>query len=236
MDNDSPRPKGGVFPASNKAFFGIPGLLFVFNMLFLSCNPVTLRPPDSSNDLTETNGGINEYTAIKIVPGTPKELLMPDGYNPAAAAVADGANSFAFRLGAALAVQNGGAKNLVCSPVSVWIPLAALVNAVDAQYKADLREALGVPGIENEDINNGVSRMLYDLTRQQPGEGGYLPGDYSSPIKTANAVFVDHTVTLKKSFTQTFMDYYRGSSIYVDFESPAAVAEANDWVSKNTGG
>jgi serine protease inhibitor len=124
---------------------------------------------------------------------------------------------------------------MVCSPLSVWIPLTALVNGVNVQYKTALLTALGAPGIEDGDINNGVSRILYDLTRQRDKEV-YGEWNYQDPLKIANAIFVDDAVTIKDDFAQSFMDYYRGSSINVDFESPSAVIEVNDWVDKNTKG
>jgi serpin B len=139
-------------------------------------------------------------------------------------------------LSAALAEQRGAAKNLVCSPLSVWIPLTALVNAVNVQYRTDLLTALCVPDdIGDADINNGVSRMLYDLTRQRDKDA-YGQGNYHDPIKIANAVFVDSDITINDNFAQTFVDYYRGSSINVDFGSSAALAEVNNWVEKNTQG
>jgi serpin B len=166
---------------------------------------------------------------------TPKELQRPEGDNPAARSVAAGANDFAFRLSAALAKQNGTTGNMVCSPLSVWLPLTALVNAVDVQYKAGLLTTLGVQGIEDAAINNGVSRILYDLTRQWEKETAG-EGNYQDSLKIANAIFVDNNITIKNDFAQTFMDYYRGSSIQVDFLSPAAVVEVNDWAAKNTNG
>jgi serpin B len=170
------------------------------------------------------------YGAIKVVSVSPKELLKP--VDDDLRAVPGGANDFAFRFGAVLAGQSG-TKNLVCSPLSVWIPLAALVNAVNAQHKAALVTALGVPGLGETDINNGASRMLYDLTRQREKDA-YEKGDYHDPIKIANAIFVDYDATIKKDFAQAFMDYFRGSSINVDFGSPRAVKEVNDWAGKHT--
>ncbi|GHV89421.1 hypothetical protein AGMMS50267_17810 [Spirochaetia bacterium] len=67
--------------------------------------------------------------------------------------------------------------------------------------------------------------MLYDLTRH-----------YHNPLKIVNAIFVDNDVTLKKTFAQVFMDYYRGTSMNVDFASPDAVAAVNKWASDNTNG
>jgi serpin B len=206
----------------NKRFFIISGLLFFLFISFFGCN-------------TEIDNGAGDHIAIEIVQVIPKELQRTEDLNPAARSVANGANGFAFRLSAALAVQKGTTKNLVCSPLSVWIPLTALVNAVTVQYKADLLTALRVPDIEAGDINNGVSRMLYDLTRQRDKEE-YGQGNYQDPLKIANAIFVDGAITIKDDFAQTFMDYYRGSSINVDFESPAAVVAVNNWVAKNTNG
>jgi serpin B len=137
-------------------------------------------------------------------------------------------------LSAVLAEQTG-TKNLVCSPLSVWIPLAALVNGVNIQHKADLLRALGIPDLGETDINKGVSCMLYDLTRQGEKEN-YGEGAYHDPVKIANTVFVDYEVTIKKDFARIFMDCFRGSSINVDFKSPAAVREVNNWVDKHTNG
>jgi serpin B len=211
----------------NRTFF-IAGLLVSLLYPFFGCD----------TGINGGNGG-GENAAMKVVQVTPKELQNTSGDdNPAAVSVAGGANDFAFRLSAVLAKQNGVERNLVCSPLSVWLPLTALVNAADVQYKADLLAALGVPGIEDADINNGVSRMLYDLTRQRDKEYKEMgwQEDYYEPLKIANAIFVDHDITIEDSFAQAFMDYYRGSSINVDFESPEAVGEVNDWVDKSTNG
>jgi serpin B len=231
----------------NKVFFGISGLLLLL-CFFFACNTgindgtddQTITKTGSNNGTTDPStktgisGGTDDYTAMKIVPVTPNELQKTDEFNSTATVVAGGANDFAFRLSAALAKQNSTTRNLVCSPLSVWIPLTALVNAVNPQDKAELLSALSVPDITEADINNGVSRMLYDLTRQRNKE--YREGNYHAPIKIANAIFVDRDVTIKDDFAAAFMDYYRGSSINVDFESPVAVTEVNDWVDKNTNG
>lgn len=171
-------------------------------------------------------------SASGAAPAAPKKLQAPVEPYPEAAAAAKGANDFAFRLSAALAAQTGDEKNLVCSPYSVWLPLAALVNAADEQNKAALLETLGAGGISEADINNAASRMLYSLTNQyNKGEDGY-----HNPLKIANAIFVSNRATLKKDFAQTFMDYYRGSAMNVDFKSQEAVDTVNKWASDNTDG
>ena len=192
--------------------------------LLLAC------PQDSG-----TNNSSNNSDSISIVNVTPRALQAP-AYgivDPAASIAANGANDFAFRLSASLVKQSDG-KNFVCSPYSVWMPLAALVNATNPNDKAALLAALGASGITETDINRASSRMLYDLTKLHNKDSAYM--DYYNPLKIANAIFVGNTVTLRKDFAQTFMDYYRGSSINVDFSSNDAVDAVNRWASENTDG
>jgi serine protease inhibitor len=213
----------------NKPFLSVCGLLVLLVCALLGCNVETGSDDTSGIDDTA-------YKAIKVASVTPKELqeLEYSYANP----VSRGAKDFAFRLSAALAEQ-AGTENLVCSPFSVWLPLAALVNAVDVQYKAGLLTALGLPGLGETDIHNGVSGMLYALTRQRQRkyyEELYGEGSYHAPLQIANAIFVDYDVTIKQAFAQAFMDYFRGASIQVDFASPAAVKEVNSWAKKHTNG
>ncbi|MDR3122406.1 MAG: hypothetical protein LBU16_01320 [Treponema sp.] len=226
-----------------KAFRGVAGLFIFLVCLFWGCDtgiggdaPAPFRGGSAETGSAETGGAEDiVYKDIKVVPVTPQELREPAYDDATGRAVSAGANDFAFRLSAALAKQTGG-ENLVCSPLSVWIPLAALVNAADGRHKADLAEALGVPGFDEEAINNSVSGMLYNLTRQRDRQWAEEEGDYHNPLKIANAIFVDDGVTIKQEFAQTFMDYFRGSSLSVDFESPAAVQEVNAWASEHTDG
>jgi serpin B len=181
----------------------------------------------AAGDVPVNNG------SFSIVNVTPKALQAP-GYgenDQAVRTAANGANDFAFRLSAALA-HNAGDENFVCSPYSAWMPLAALVNAAGDQHKDALLTALGAAGISRDDINKAASRMLYDLTKLEDKEYS----EYYNPLKITNAIFFFFFVTLRKDFAQTFMDFYRGSSINVDFSSRSAVDAVNRWASANTGG
>jgi len=162
-----------------------------------------------------------------------KELIEPvyGDQDSASQTAAKGANDFAFRLSAAL-LENTGSKNFVCSPYSAWLPLAALLNATNAENKSALLAALGAAGIGEADVNKAASRMLYDLNNLRRKD----EKDYYNPLKIANAIFVGNNVTLRSSFAQTFMDYYRGSSVNVDFSSQSAVDAVNRWASDNTDG
>ncbi len=182
-------------------------------------------------------GGIGSGV-MSVVPVTENPLVKPDYEvdDPQAEQAALGANDFAFRLSAALSQQEQG-ENLICSPYSVWLPLAALLNATNEQSKPALLEAIGAAGLTTEEVNRAAARMMYFLTKEQAFEGK-LPGkqDYYTPLKIANAVFVSREEVLQQSFAQTFADYYKGASINVDFTSPDAAKAVNRWAAENTEG
>ncbi|MCL2247568.1 MAG: serpin family protein, partial [Lentimicrobiaceae bacterium] len=138
----------------------------------------------------------NDSAAIEIILEAPEEQIQE------MTATARGANEFAFRLSAALA-QNIGNESFVFSPYSVWLPLAALVNATDDANREVLIEVLAESGISEADINRAASRMLYNLTRAN---------QESSPLKIANAIFVDDSLTLRRDFADIFMSYYIGTA------------------------
>jgi len=165
-------------------------------------------------------------------PAQAAALLQPEygEEDPAAETVASGANRFALRLSNELVSKEPG-KNFVCSPYSVWLPLAALLNATDESHRDALLESLGAQGVTEEDLNRAASRMLYDLTKERDREYGI-----SDPLQIANAVFVDKTAKLNGEFAQLFLDYFRGQAMNVDFSSDEAVREVNRWASENTEG
>lgn len=192
--------------------------------LFVGCGRGgnTDTAPGVSNAVQDTMDSV-----FSVAPVSEVALLRPVWSGSAAErTAANGVSDFAFRLSAELAEQTGD-ENFVCSPFSAWLPLAALINATNDANREALLDALGAAGATAEDVNNAASRMLYGLLKQNGS---------NSPVKIANAIFVDIDRTLKQEFAQLFGDYYRGSAINVDFESPEAVRAVNNWASKNTNG
>ncbi len=199
-----------------------------------ACAPAS--PPSASAPTAPPSPAKND--AIQIVPIKAGPLQAPS-YGQAdesASAAAAGANAFAFRLSAALARAAQG-NNFVCSPYSVWLPLAALVNATDEASKPALLQAINASGISEEDLNRAASGMLYELTREEYKEYAKANNDeFHNPLKIANALFVDKNCELDQKFADTFMEYYRGNVMKVNYQSPEAVRRINDWASANTDG
>ena len=82
----------------------------------------------TAEDIGKNAVTVNEEHSVK-------ELSEPNfsEQNAPAQLVARGANEFAFKL-SSLLVENIDDNNFVCSPYSVWMPLAALVNATTDEH------------------------------------------------------------------------------------------------------
>lgn len=167
------------------------------------------------------------FSSPPAEPTTPASPEKPLDAN----AISEGANDFAFRFSAALLAQNQNRnENFICSPYSVWLPLAALVNGTDPQFQPQLLDLLGAGGQTEEQLNLAARQMLEDLTTSPYTEEEY------NPLQIANALFVSHRETVKPSFSDTFAEYYQGKTITVDFASPDAVNTVNQWASQHTEG
>jgi len=178
----------------------------------------------------------DDLISIPAPAAEPLPLQRPGAVNPPMQTIATGANDFAFRLSAMIA-ENTGNESFVFSPYSVWLPLAALLNATVYEERDALLEALGASGVTVEDINRAASRMLFDLTNEREREFAAEFGfDFHNPLSIANAVFVDNNVTLRGDFADNFMNYFRGTAMNVDFTSPDAVTAINQWASEHTEG
>jgi serpin B len=180
----------------------------------------------ASND-TQTPITGNPVSIVQV-DAAPLQTPVPGQHTPADEIAARGANDFAFRLSALLA-QDVGDDNLIVSPYSIWLPLAALLNATHEAYQDALLEALGASGISVDDVNRAAARMLFDLTNS---ETDWL----ANQLHIANAIFVDHNMTLRQDFAQTFADYFRGTVMNVDFHSQEAADAVNQWAYDNTEG
>lgn len=167
----------------------------------------------------------------------PAPLVNPYGReSESAAAVAQGINEFSFTMGSMLYEEYEG-ENFVCSPVSLWLPLGALLNAAEESRREELMASLGLKDVTTAEVNEAVSRILYCLTGE--GDKGLyeMEGEeYQPALQLANMVFVSKEYHLDRKFAQEYLDYYRGNSMMVDFQSGEAVEEINRWASEQTNG
>lgn len=161
-----------------------------------------------------------------------EEVQKPDaGYE-------DGANGFAFRFSREMLAKKEQGENMIISPYSVWLPLAALVNGTEETAKEALLSALGCFGMEDAALNEAVKNEISILTQEEQTAWMKEHGmdGYESPLKIANALFVDRSCQVNQAFEAVFADSYAGQLFSVDFADASAVQEVNGWAYERTEG
>ena len=149
----------------------------------------------------------------------------------------DEANGFALRFTDALLKQKEEGENLLASPYSAWLPLAALVNGCSGETQEQLLKASGEAGIDAETLNQTVKAINAGLSQEERKKSYEEYGEtFESPLKIANALFVKQDAKVNGDFEQLFADNYDGKLFSVDFSDPSAANAINSWASEQTEG
>ncbi len=155
-----------------------------------------------------------------------KPLINPEKQeSESAKKAAEKLNEFSLEMGRRLYQEYEG-ENFVCSPISLWLPLAALLNASDGTAQDEMLKSLGLEGLAVEEVNEAASRILYSLIEKKGG----------SALQIANLVYVDEKYNVNPDFEEVFLDYYRGRCMALNFSDPKAVDTINEYISEKTGG
>ncbi len=185
------------------------------------------RQPQNTNQLSGT--AQTSSSAVKMPQLKEAKALLKEADYDNVQRIAQAMDAFSFALTEKLSKDG---ENLVVSPMSVWITLAALCNAIDDPATlAACQKALYIDGMDMADVNAGVSHILYRMTHTTTDDGQ----EYN-PLSIANAVFADDEVTLDADFAQTALDYFRAYVMSVDFSDPSAAEAVNKWASEQTNG
>lgn len=182
-----------------------------------------------------------EDAAAQTQAPTPEEAEVSTGnaevQEDAAQEKQDGVNGFAFRFTKEMLDQKEPSQNMVVSPYSVWLPLAALVNATDDAAREQLLAAIGEAGIGEEELKEAVKALNSAFAREEQSammeEAGAA---FESPLKIANAIFVGKDETVKQEFAALFEENFNGKFFSVDFRDPSAVEQVNAWAKEQTEG
>ncbi len=149
----------------------------------------------------------------------------------------DGANGFALRFTGQMLAQAQEGENLILSPYSVWLPLAALTQGTTEAQREPLLAALGVYGMDLETLHKKAGDAVFALTKKEQAEWAAENGqDFQSPLRIANAMFVGKGEQVRPDFADIFAETYQGKLFTVDFLDPLAVSEVNDWAKEQTEG
>lgn len=149
----------------------------------------------------------------------------------------DEANGFALRFTEALLKQKKEGENLIASPYSAWLPLAALVNGCSGETQEQLLKVIGEAGIDAETLNQMVKAVNAGLSQEERRKSYEEYGEtFESPLKIANALFVQKDAAVNQTFAQLFSDNYDGKLFSVDFSDSSAANAINSWAFEKTDG
>jgi len=137
----------------------------------------------------------------------------------------ESSNDFAFRAFASLS-EGEGTKNMLISPLSISSALAMTYNGAGSTTKAAMKEALGFTLATDQEINSSF-KSLDDL----------LKGiDKKVVFTSANSLWHSNAISLQAPFVETNKTYFDATVQGLDFSSPAALDQINNWVSTKTNG
>ncbi|WP_299826176.1 serpin family protein [uncultured Pontibacter sp.] len=137
----------------------------------------------------------------------------------------ESSNDFAFRAFASLSEEER-ADNVFISPLSISMALGMTYNGADGATKEAMRKTLGFELSSDEDINKSF-KSLWDLLKG---------ADKKVMFTAANSLWHSKDFKLQAPFIETNKTYFDATVQGLDFASPAAKDQMNNWVKSKTNG
>jgi serine protease inhibitor len=134
-----------------------------------------------------------------------------------------GSYSFDFNL-FRQAVKEGGATNLVLSPLSAKIALAMAYNGATGETREQMARVLGFEGMSLEEVNRRMSQLMDEL--ENAGRG--------VQVDIANSMWANSPI--EKDFAARVSEWYGAQAQSVEAWDATTIERMNAWVSDNTGG
>lgn len=132
-------------------------------------------------------------------------------------------NDFAFRSFAELS-KSGESENIFISPLSISMALTMAYNGADSETKQAIGRTLGFEAASDEEINKSYKDLV-----------ALLQGiDRKVIFTSANSLWHDRNYKLQAPFVQLNKDYFNATVQGLDFASPTAVGQINNWVKSST--
>lgn len=132
-------------------------------------------------------------------------------------------NAFAIDLFKAT-YKNEDKTNLFISPLSVDMALAMTWNGAAGDTKTEMQAALRNQGYTAEDINEYAKSLREALISIDP----------STQLAIANSIWYRSGFNVEQSFIDVNKANYNAEVKGLDFSSPDAIKEINNWCAKNT--
>jgi serine protease inhibitor len=136
----------------------------------------------------------------------------------------DRLDAFGFKL--AQKLDASADHNLLISPASIEFALGMVYAGASGDTGTEMRQALGLTSASRDQSLSELGDLQAALTN--PGAG--------ITLKLANAVWVDQSIHVNKSFASDPQSKFNATFHPGDFSGAAIVSEINRWVSDATAG
>ena len=157
----------------------------------------------------------------------PAELkALPRGLSSAELRLIDASNSFSFALWSKVSGAQPD-KNVFISPLSASFSLGMTLNGAANQTFDQMRTALAVDGVAQQDINAGYKSLIALLTSLDP----------SVTMRIANSIWYRQSFPVNQSFSDAARSYFDAEVQGLDFTNVSgSLGAINDWVNQKTNG
>ena len=117
--------------------------------------------------------------------------------------------------------------NKLVSPLSLYLTMSMLCNGAVHDTRDSLMQVLQTGDLDLPNLNSLCKETLIQL----PQEDGQVE------FSLANAIWYNRRkLTLQTEYEQLMESFYYAPVLPLDFNSPKAAAQINEWVTHNTGG
>ncbi|MEP6766362.1 MAG: serpin family protein [Gemmatimonadaceae bacterium] len=151
---------------------------------------------------------------------------LPRALTATEAIIRDAANDFSFALAASVN-DSLLTSNTFISPLSASFALGMTMNGAANQTFTEMRSALQLRTLSQEEINNGYNTLLNLLVGLDP----------SVKFQIANSIWYRNTFPVRATFVDTTKKYFYASVQPLNFSDRSASLELiNNWVYASTNG
>ncbi|QJW92088.1 serpin family protein [Spirosoma taeanense] len=133
---------------------------------------------------------------------------------------------FAFDLANRVIAQDGQAKNVFISPLSLHIVLGMLLNGANGQTAQEIQKTLKLDAQTLAEANQTYQNLMQNLPAVDP----------SVTMTLANSVWYRNTFEVATSFQDLLKQTFSAEVSPQDFNDPATVGKINIWASQKTNG
>ncbi|QHV95443.1 serpin family protein [Spirosoma endbachense] len=150
----------------------------------------------------------------------------PTGDLRVSAPFANQTTQFAFDLAKRVNAQEGQAKNVFISPLSLHIALGMILNGANGQTAQEIQKTLKLDAQTLAEANKTYQNLMENLPIVDP----------KVTVSLANSVWYRNTFQVATSFQDVLKQEFKAEVSAQNFDDPSTVGKINAWASEKTNG